>query len=237
MGRQRSYPNVPPPEGSKAGNAYTRFIPREELAGYAAWAPNSFSGNERRAQPRSEPAPSAEQQALLNTVRQAGYQAGYRDGLAALEGFKHSLAQEAAGRFNALAQGFDAQLLKLETELAAQLAQAATLLARQVLRDELALHPEHVLRLANEAVNAVLPSARQISVHLHPEDHALLSESGSEAVAARQARLVSDDSIARGGVLVHSDAGSIDASLDSRFAQAAQSLGQPLSWRGGFDEA
>ncbi len=37
------FPNVPPPQGSKAGTAYQRFIPREELGGnVAAWAPQTF---------------------------------------------------------------------------------------------------------------------------------------------------------------------------------------------------
>ena len=35
--------NVPSPAGSKAGSAYTRFIPREELQGFAAWQPKAFA--------------------------------------------------------------------------------------------------------------------------------------------------------------------------------------------------
>ena len=50
--------NVPPPPGSKAGNAYTRFIPREELQDFAAWAPDTFGGDGATA-PGREPEPMA----------------------------------------------------------------------------------------------------------------------------------------------------------------------------------
>ena len=33
---------VPPPPNSRAGNSYTRFIPREELQGFASWTPTTF---------------------------------------------------------------------------------------------------------------------------------------------------------------------------------------------------
>jgi flagellar assembly protein FliH len=184
--------NVPAPEGSRAGSPYTRFIPREELSGAAPWAPNSFEGSERRSAPRADPDPSPEQAALLATVRQSGYKAGYRDGLAALEGFKHSLAQEAAAHFNALAQGFDVQLQAIETQ---------------------------------EAVGLVMLSARQIQVRLHPEDHNLVAESLAEGAASARVQLVCDQAIQRGGVLVQSDVGDVDARLDVRLAQAASALG------------
>jgi flagellar assembly protein FliH len=36
--------NVPPPQGTKTGTAYSRFIPREELGSFAAWSPDSLNG-------------------------------------------------------------------------------------------------------------------------------------------------------------------------------------------------
>ena len=42
------YPNVPAPEGSKAGTAYQRFIPREELGDVTSWRPGALGpGRER----------------------------------------------------------------------------------------------------------------------------------------------------------------------------------------------
>jgi len=232
------FPNVPAPPGSKAGTAANRFIPREELRGFSNWQPGPLGGSldgQARAAPsadRAAPAePSAaEWRAQVAAARQAGYQDGYRDGLAALEGFKHSFALQATSQIGALLQAFDEQLDALDGRIAQALSQTATELARQVLRAELKAHPELVARIASEAVQAVMLSARHISVHVHPDDLALVADGAEAALAARQARLQADPTVARGGVIVHSDIGSIDAAIGSRWAQAAAALGGNAEW-------
>jgi flagellar assembly protein FliH len=110
-------------------------------------------------------------------------------------------------------------------------------LARQVLRSELQGQPELVARVAAEAVGAVMLSARQITVQVHPQDLPLVQEGAAEALALRGARLVASHSIARGGVLVHSDVGSIDARIAGRWAQAAAALGSTLPLDGDEPDA
>lgn len=234
------FKNVPSPPGSKAGNAYTRFIPREELGDFASWQPDAFAGKEgnggratfaaRAAAAAAEPPEpdTAEWQARVAAARQAGYQDGYRDGLAALENFKQSFAQQATAQIGALLDAFDAQLAALDGEMAQALARTAVQLAQQVLRTELSQRPEVVAKVASEAVNAVMHSARHIAVHVHPQDLPLVAEGAEEALAARGARLQADTGIERGGVLVQSDVGAIDARIAVRWAQAAAALGSQL---------
>ncbi len=247
--------NVPPPQGSKAASAYQRFIPREELGSFASWKPGEIGTGERRAQPGREPrnplggnaaAPgqsgpaaqprestreptAAEWLAKLNSerhaARQAGYQEGYRDGTVALEGFKQSFAQQTTAQVGSLLDAFEAQFAALDQDLAAAVASAAVQLARQVLRTELATRPEVVATVATEAVAAVLLSARHITVHVHPQDLSLVAAGAQETLAARGARLLADSSLARGGVLVQSDVGTVDARIDQRWQLAAATLG------------
>ncbi|MDP1902197.1 MAG: flagellar assembly protein FliH [Rubrivivax sp.] len=228
--------NVPPPTGSKAGSPYQRFIPREELGDFASWKPGAFPGaQESPAGPAAstEPAETTAQewQARAAAARQTGYQEGYRDGLVALENFKQNFAQQATAQIGALLQSFDEQLGALDARMAQALAQTAVQMARQVLRTELQQRPEVVAQVAAEAVNAVMLSARHIAVHVHPQDLPLVAEGAQEALDARGARLHADASIARGGVLVQSDVGAIDARIGMRWAQAAAALGssEPLS--------
>lgn len=228
--------NVPPPQGSKAGTAYTRFIPREELGDFANWQPDAFGGTAPQtgnAAPRAASAaaaapaaPNAAQwQARVTAARQSGYQDGYRDGLVALENFKHTFAQQATSQIGALLDAFDEQLAALDGEMSQALARTAVLLAQQVLRCELTQRPELVAQVAAEAVNAVMLSARHISVHVHPQDYHLVAEGAEETLAARGARLQADAALERGGVVVHSDVGTIDARIAARWAQAAAALG------------
>lgn len=229
--------NVPPPPNSKPANAYTRFIPREELGDFAAWKPGNFAGRQpdepqpQPAEPSAPAEPTAEEwQARIATARQAGYQDGYRDGLVALEGFKQSFAQQATSQVGALLKSFDAQLERLDQELAATVARTAVQLARQVLRAELQHNPALVAQVAAEAVNNVLLSARHITVQVHPADLPLVAEGAEEALKARGARLLANKAVERGGVLVESDVGSIDARVATRWAQAAANFGDETDW-------
>lgn len=231
---------VPPPPNSRQGTPYTRFIPREELQGFSSWMPDAFGAGQATADarmPRGDgtretPAePTAEQwQAQVSAARQAGYQDGYRDGLSALESFKHSFAQQMSGQFLPVLHSFESGLAALEQRIAADVAKVATQLARQVVRSEIGTRPELVARVAQEAVHAVLMSARQIVVQVHPQDHALVSQEAAEALAARGARLVAQAHIERGGCLVESDAGTIDARIEARWNDAVQPLGAEVPW-------
>ncbi len=223
--------NIPPPAGSKPASAYQRFIPREELGDFASWKPGSFGGHgaggtgaQQAPAAPAEPT-AADWEARVAAARQAGYQDGYRDGLVALENFKQSFAQQATAQVGALLGAFDEQLQQLDAQIARAVADAAVQLARQVLRSELSVRPELVATVAAEAVGAVMLSARHIAVQVNPADLPLVAEGAEEALTARGARLAANPSIERGGVLVQSDVGAVDARIATRWAQAAAALG------------
>jgi flagellar assembly protein FliH len=226
---------------ARPASAYTRFIPREELGEVASWRPGTFAAGSDGARPAAAAAPkapaaaaaepsAADWQQRAQAARQSGYQDGYRDGLAALENFKQQFAAQATAQVGALLEAFDRQLSALDGQLAATLARAAVQLAREVVRSELAARPELVARVATEALAAVMLSARHITVHTHPLDLPLVAEGAEEALAARGARLVADAGIERGGVLVESDVGSVDAGIARRWRQAADGLAADVPW-------
>ncbi|HZF81574.1 MAG TPA: flagellar assembly protein FliH [Rubrivivax sp.] len=229
-----SFKNVPPPPGSRAGSTpYQRFIPREELGDFASWQPGTFGAGAGApvAPPAAAAAPeptAADWEARIGAARQAGYQDGYRDGLVALESFKASFAQQATSQIGALLDAFEEQLGDIDAQVAQQVTAIAVQLARQVLRTELVTRPELVAQVATEAVNAVMLSARHISVQVHPLDLPLVAEGAEEALQARRARLMANPAIQRGGVLVQSEVGAIDARIASRWAQACTAMGSEL---------
>jgi len=284
-----------PPAVLRAGVAYTRFIPREELQGFASWTPGAFAEPPTIIQPPQPGAPhaavrpradgvrppgpplppwpqsdafsgagaapaaaaptpaappqpvpglaealAAQRAALLAdaqqqvaAARQQAYQDGYRDGLVALESFKESFASQTSSQMARVLQALDDDLGQLEQDMAASVARVAAELARQVVRSELAVRPALVAQVAREAVNAVLMSARHITVLVHPDDHALVAQGCEEALAARGARLLPQPAVARGGCRVESDAGMIDAQVATRWAQATQAMGSGLAWDDG----
>lgn len=221
-----------PQSGDAGGSPHSRFIPREELEGFATWRPHAFD----------DPPPAhgmrpvkdnvsrgAVDQAALQGARQSGYQDGYRDGLVALESFKQAFATQMSAQFGALVAAFDAEFAQLESAMADAVAASAAALARQVVRSELATRPELVATVAAQAVEAVLLSAKHIRVHVHPADLPLVQQGAADALAARGARLLGDAALSRGGCRVESDLGRIDASIETRWLQAATTLGQALA--------
>ncbi|MBL0727668.1 FliH/SctL family protein [Piscinibacter sp. HJYY11] len=228
----------------KPASPYARFIPREELNSFAAWKPGALSGNEgapqapvQRAEPPAPPAPPApspEEQlaAHVKAARSSGYQDGYRDGLVALDGFKQSYAAQITAQLGAIADSYSRQLDALQQEMARALAVSATHLARQIVRSELTQRPELVAAVAQEAIDTLLRSAQHITLRVHPDDHALVAQGAADVLEARGGRVISDADVTRGGCVVESDIGVIDASVETRWRRVAASLGCDERWNG-----
>jgi len=242
---------VPPPdrrEGDRRGS-YARFIPGEELQGAKAWnldnlgnaAPSPFApmrpGTPAAPVPAASapveppPPPEPDLQEQLHTARQGGYQDGYRDGMAALDAFKQSFAQQVSRQIGVLVSNFDAEMRALEDDMAASIARIAVELARQVVRSEIEQRPELIARVAHDAVEALQLSARHVRVRVHPEDYPLVKDGAGNEMQAREAQLIPDAEVPRGGVKVDADIASVDATIATRWQQAVASIGQQSIWQ------
>ncbi len=238
MSSSKARRNVPPPIGSAAHKAsvYSRFIPREELSSFAAWAPGNLAGTENTYGTGADTAAAApvidseQVAAKLRLARQTGYQDGYRDGLVALEGFKQGFAAQVTQQIGVLVGAVGGQLDALQQEMAEALAATAVSLARQIVRSELAQRPAAIVAVASEAVEALLLNARHVTLRVHPDDHALVAQGASEVLAARGARLIADATITRGGCRAESDIGLVDASVETRWLRATSALGLEAPW-------
>jgi flagellar assembly protein FliH len=244
-------------EPAKPANPYSRFIPREELGGFASWNPGDLAGGappverraangDRRARTATNPdakppAPPPGVQALmqqhaqaLKTARQAGYQDGYRDGLVALESFKQTFAQQITAQVGQLFEAAGQQLEALQADMAQAVAETAVRLAREVVRHELQCRPELIRQVAGEAIEALAGRANRLSLRVHPDDHGLLVQGASEGLQRRGVELQVDAGIRRGGCVLQSDIARIDAQIETRWAAAVEQFGQAdVAWDSG----
>lgn len=236
---------VPPPlrdPAERRVSSYARFIPREELQSFAAWSPDALQGaNTPQRLPVSAPAvvvtptpptapPAFDPQQLLHAARQSGYQDGYRDGMAALEAFKQSFAQQMSAQIGHLVSSFDTDFRLLEDEMAQSLARCAVELARQVVRSEIKQRPDHIAKVAHDAVEALQLSARHVRVRVNPADYPLVMQGAGDEMRARDAQVLPDADVPRGGCKIESDISSVDATLSARWSQAAAGMGQVSLW-------
>ena len=74
-------------------------------------------------------------------------------------------------------------------------------------------------------------------MRVHPDDHALVAQGVAEALRSSGARLLADAGVSRGGCLVESDVGVVDASIELRWRRAAALLGCDDEWHAALGPA
>jgi flagellar assembly protein FliH len=138
-----------------------------------------------------------------------------------------------AGMFYDLARPFE----ELDTEVERELLTLAMALARQIVRRELKTDPTQIIGIIREAIAALPVAARDVRVHLHPEDAAVVRENLSPTENERAWTLVEDPVMARGGCQVTTSTSRIDARLETRLVSILSELlgteRQPDTPRGG----
>jgi flagellar assembly protein FliH len=85
-----------------------------------------------------------------------------------------------------------------------------------MVRRELKTDPAQVIAVIRESVARLPASARDVRVHLHPEDAAVVRDALATPANDRAWSIIEDPALARGGCVVRTDISQIDAKLESR---------------------
>ena len=173
----------------------------------------------------------ADLQGIEREAWDKGHAEGREAGIAAVRKEEQAAVQELDRRVQSLGAILDFMskpIAALDDEVQRQLATLAGAIARQIVRRELKTHPDEIVAVIRETV-ALLPiTAREVRVHLNPEDAKLVRTRLAEASGDRAWSIAEDPIIARGGCRVSSESSSIDAQLEQRIGAAiAAVLGDP----------
>jgi len=168
--------------------------------------------------------------ALRKTAQQLGFEQGQREGLQnaneAIEQRARKIAEKTAAE--ALATALPAlktvsEALAIErdrwiADWESTAVQLAAAIAERLLGRELRLNPDLAREMMREALQLAIGSPR-IRVHLHEQDAALLGAHATEVVralaACGEAEIVADNSLTRGGCLIETQRGQIDARIET----------------------
>jgi flagellar assembly protein FliH len=120
----------------------------------------------------------------------------------------------------ALAEPFD----KLDEEVEKELVELAIAMTRQLFRREIRINPGHVIGVVREAIRLLPVASRNVHVHLHPDDAALVREALTPAEHEPAWTIIEDPLIERGGCNVTTDNSSVDASNATRLEKVIRSL-------------
>jgi flagellar assembly protein FliH len=157
------------------------------------------------------------------SARAEGYQEGTQAALAEHEPLRREL-QDRVARLDAILQFLSRPLQDLDSEVEGQLVALSMTTARQLLRRELKTDPAQVVAVIRETVGMLPAAARDVRVHLHPEDAALVRERLAATGPDRAWSIVEDPVLARGGCRVATDTAQIDARIESRIQAVMSSI-------------
>ena len=167
----------------------------------------------------------------LEEIERAAYEEAYAkgraDGLAAAraeEQPKLDALTKKLARVDSILAVLSKPLEEMNAEVERELVALASALAKHLVRRELKTDPGQIVAVIRETV-ALLPVAtRDVRVHLHPEDAALVRERLAAPQAERAWTIIEDPVLTRGGCRVTTDTAQIDARVESRLGAVMNAM-------------
>ncbi|HEY4975658.1 MAG TPA: FliH/SctL family protein [Steroidobacteraceae bacterium] len=152
-----------------------------------------------------------------------GYAEGREAGLAAAVQEQQSAQAEINTRVQHLGSILEFMakpIVELDDQVQRQLALLAGAIARQVVRRELKMQPDDVIGVIRDTVSLLPVTAREVRVHLNPEDAKLVRSRLAEVASERAWSITEDPILPRGGCRVTSENSTIDAQVEQRLGAA-----------------
>lgn len=168
---------------------------------------------------------AAAEESLLRALKESetrGYEAGMARARAET-GTRLAALEERVKSLDAVLHVLGKPLEQLDAEIESELAQLALSVGKQLARRELRIEPAQVIAILRESLALLPAAAREVRVHLHPEDAATVREHLTAPAADRAWTIVEDPTLSRGGSVIHSQSSRIDARLEARIAAVAAS--------------
>ena len=160
----------------------------------------------------------------LQELQKQAHDEAYAEGLEAGKAAGGREVERRVARLDKLLQAMAQPFEELDDTVEEQLADLAMMVAKQLFRREIKLEPTHVIGVVREAVHLLPAASREIVVHLHPDDAALVRDSLSSAQGERAWSIVEDPLVNRGGCTVTTANSQIDAQADTRLQAAIAAI-------------
>jgi len=155
-----------------------------------------------------------------------GYQAGLAKAQAESQVSLDALNARVA-QLDSILQLLGQPLQQLDGEVEKELLHLTLAVGKQLARRELRVDPTQVIGIIRESLAQLPASARDVRIHLHPEDAVTVRERLAEPTNERAWAIVEDPTLSRGGCMVRTENSQIDVRLDSRInAIIANALGE-----------
>lgn len=185
--------------------------------GCEKWRPPTIDAP-RPAPADGEQVTVAEVESIQEKAYQEGFQIGHQEGFDA--------ARTQARRLNEILDSLADPVADLDESFMEQLFALVKAICGRLVRREAALDPGQIIPVIREAVDALPGLPREVDIHLHPEDAAVVREALAVSEENTLWRLIEDPGLARGDCRMINHHSRVDGTLEARLnAVMAQLMG------------
>lgn len=178
--------------------------------------------------PRRRPPTAEEIEQIHKKAHQEGFAQGQREGtekgraagMAQGQKLVQAQVQHLKSAFDTLASPLE----QLDEEIEQELLNLCMAVAKQIVRREIKTDPGQVIAVVRDAVSLLPVAAREVKLHLHPEDAALVKQSLSIPEGEQRWQIIDDPVLSRGDCKVETESSRINATLDQRIAEIAAAV-------------
>jgi len=197
-------------------------LPAEKLTAYQRWELTAL-GAPRAGGREPVALPTA---ADIDRLHESAHAEGLAAGLA--EG-RERIAERLA-RLESLIASVTREVRASEAQIADDLLSLALELARQMVRETLAVRRDLIVPVVREAMLQMPMFGTPARLALNPADVGLVRDGFGDQLNQLGCRIVEDESIERGGCRIESTATHVDATLATRWERIVAALGRDRSW-------
>lgn len=141
---------------------------------------------------------------------------GKNEGIAQANAANESRINELEARFSASATKLDEQYVKFDEflkKIEEELGQTAIKIAKEVIDKEISASSNQIAHHLASSLIKELSNVKNIEIRVNPEDSEYIKEQFSKN---EHVKISADDAISKGGVVIISDGGNIDATMQTR---------------------
>jgi flagellar assembly protein FliH len=146
-----------------------------------------------------------------------GYQAGLAKAQVETQGTLDALSARVK-QLDSILQLLGKPLAQLDADVEKELLHMALAVGKQLARRELRIDPTQIIGIIRESLGQLPASARDIRVHLHPDDATTVRERLATPSSERAWTIVEDPTLTRGGCVIRTEISQMDVKLESRVA-------------------
>ncbi|HEX7387903.1 MAG TPA: flagellar assembly protein FliH [Castellaniella sp.] len=163
----------------------------------------------------------------LERGRREGLLAGHQEGLAQGRQEGAAESQRQAEQLGRLVETCATAIHDLEAEAGQAMIRLATRIAAQFLHTELRENPRLIVDLVQDLLQTQVPQDTTLTLHLNPEDLALVEAFLQQEPDPDHYRLLADPTVSQGGCRLQTPYGSVDATFETRWQRITTALGLP----------